>query len=173
MRIHKENKVISKDPIVDINQQQRDQNTSTLVSLGIKTAKTIAKLDKKENNNLFLSAEEHVFGEERNGTRIDGVPGATNTKDPQIFLSNVTTIYGIDFKGSIQIGATACVVFNNCRFAKTISIADGGQAQFIGCYFYNVGTIYNNGPVLNVYTIGTVNKTGILHTNVTVIAEIT
>ena len=173
MRINYESKITTNEPNAEINSQQRDQITSDFLSLRLKTRKNTPNLNKVVNNNMFLSAEDHVFGLEKDGTRIDGIPGTTNSIDPLNLSVSVTTIYGVEFIGAINISANASVTFNNCRFNKGIAIEAGGKAHFNSCYYKNTGVINNAGIAANVYVIGCINKTGLVHTNATIIAETT
>ena len=173
MRLTPEIKLTDGDPRDTQNMRTRNTILQNFSKMNFRSAADPAKLVKSINNAVLLSAEEHVFGAEKDGTRYDGLPGCTNAKDPCIFTVPFTQIYGINFAGTVSIAQNATVIFTNCRFANTIAMTAGAKAQFIGPYFYNVGSVQNVGIPANAYILGSVKKSGVSHTNVTVISELT
>ena len=172
MKLTNQLKNVNNDPQGSLNTQYLNTVANILTRCNIKTASDIAALPKEANNALFLTAEIHSFPPEKPFTRIDGMPGCKNDKTPATFMET-TTVSGVDFVGTVSLAAPASVIFNNCRFAGTVAMTSGATAQFIGCVFYSGGNVNNAGVAANAYIVGCVRKSGIAHTNVTIIAETT
>jgi len=173
MRTSNEIRVVDAAPRDQLNQQKRDFDSYTLQSLNVRTRKNQTVGPYAENNAYLLSGERHVLGTEVNGTRYDGVPGCIIDKDVTTFTVDTTTCQGMDFRGQVSIAATASVVFTNCRFSNTVAMTAGARAHFVGCYFYEQGSVNNSGVAANAYIVGCVRKSGIANVNVTTIAETT
>ena len=171
MRNSNETKVVEDSALSQANRVVRDTINYFVATLNLRTNKNTSALPLSTNNSVFLSGQDHVLNNEKDGTRYDGVPGCKVSKDGVTFSTATTTISGIDFTGTSSIGVNASVIFTNCRFSKTITIAAGGRAHFIGCYFYDVSSVQNAGGAANAYIIGCIRKSGIAHTNCTIVAE--
>lgn len=173
MRTSNEIRVVDAPPRDQLNQQKRDFDSYMLTTLNVRTKKNQSPGPLAENNAFLLSSERHVLGTELNGTRYDGVPGAIIDKDVTTFTVDATTCQGLDFRGAVSISAAASVIFTNCRFSATVAMTAGARAHFVGCYFYEQGSVNNAGVPANAYIIGCVRKSGIANINVTTISETT
>ncbi len=171
MRNSNEIKVVEDGTLSASNRIIRDTFNYIITSLNLRTNKNSSALPLVVNNAALLSGQEHVLSNEKDGTRYDGVPGCKVSKELVTFTAPTTTIFGIDFTGSISIDASASVIFTNCRFNNTVTITNGGRSHFNGCYFYGSGSVQNAGVAANAYIIGCIRKSGIAHTNVTIISE--
>lgn len=171
MKTSNEIRVTDADPRDQLNQQKRDFDSYQLQTLNIRTKKNAAAFPLAQNNSFLLSGERHTLGKEVNGTRYDGVPGCVVDKNVTDITVDTTTIAGVDFIGQVSLASAASVIFNNCRFARTVAMTAGARAHFIGCYFYDAGSVNNAGVAANAYIIGCVRKSGVAHVNVTIIAE--
>lgn len=161
---------VKNDPQDSLNVQYLDTVKNLLTKFNLRTASDVSSLPKETNNAIFLTAENHSFPPEKPLTRIDGMPGCNNSKNPVTFVET-TSVFGVDFTGSVSLSASSSVIFNNCRFAGTVAMTSGARAHFIGCVFYSGGNVNNAGAVANAYIIGCVRKSGVANTNVTVISE--
>jgi len=143
----------------------------------------------KSGNALMLLAGSHLgFSLNKDGTRVQGQPGAGVGK--LVTITGDAELEGIDFNRAdvatalVEVKGTATVIFTNCRFIRStadqadwVTVSAGCKAHFIGCFFLGVaagGNVVNNaGAAANVGIIGCSNKTGRSHLNVTSIFETT
>jgi len=160
-------------PAEQLNQQDRTLLQKAFSSLGLRTKQNFVSLPLNENNAVFLSAEQHTLPPEKNGTNFTGCPGATAINSVVNCTQDFTNYSNLSFVNAVSIAAAGSVIFNGCRFANTVAMTAGARAHFIGCYFYKNGSVQNAGVVTDAYIIGCVNKSGIAHTNATIIAETT
>lgn len=160
-------------PAEQLNQQDRTLLQKAFSSLGLRTRQNLISLPFNENNAVFLSAEQHTLPPEKNGSNFTGCPGATITNSVVNVTQNFTNYNNLSFVNAISIASAGSAIFNGCRFSETVAMTAGARAHFIGCYFYKNGSVQNTGVATDAYIIGCVNKSGIAHTNVTIISETT
>jgi hypothetical protein len=169
-----EQKNTEANPREELNQQNRDQLVKNFAALGLRTKNSAAGvLPLNENNSAFLSAETHTLPAEKNGTNFTGCAGATIANSTVNITESFTNFNNISFVTPVSIASNASVIFNGCRFAQTTAMTAGARAHFVGCYFYNQGSVQNAGLAANAYIVGCVRKSGIANLNVTVISETT
>jgi|3_EtaG_2_1085321.scaffolds.fasta_scaffold139531_2 hypothetical protein len=176
-----------------------DQLRSVVEGLGVtifQPAQPIEEVGIRDNAMLLLAGEHRGFRISKNGTKVEGAPGAVVTRLARVNTTSgpVTKIGGIHFLARtsssdnaaslVTVSATSRVVFNDCTFERYpmssgdyVSIASGGTAQFFGCNFIGTqtaGFVVNNAAAvpLNVYISGSYNTTGRLHNNCTIISEL-
>ena len=159
------------DPRDQLNLQDRDGLVRNFTNIGLRSSGNTSALPRVQNNSTLLGVGTHILDNSKTGTRFDGVPGAVCSSAKQVFSASTTSVSGIDFPNIVQINATSSVIFNNCRIFNTITMLAGAKAHYVGCTFLDKGTVQNSGIAANAYIIGCINKTGIAHSNVTIIAE--
>ena len=154
------------------NREVFDSLQSDITSLKLRTKNSGIKLQKTVDNYVSLSAEEHFIGAfDLPDTFITGFAGATTGN---IIFKKDTRIDNFHFKGIVTISSGATVIFSSCRFEQLITNEDGANSHYVGALFKGSAAVLNISAVAtDVSIVCSSRKSGVSHTNVTILSETT
>jgi len=101
------------------------------------------------------------------------IQGGTATHVEAVSIQNDCVITNVYIDKTTLLLADNTAIFKNCVFDDVITMEANAKAHFIGCLFRRLSAVNNAGVAADAYVIGCSRKSGIAHTNVTIIAETT
>jgi len=154
------------------NREVFDKLQKDISSLKIRTRNSGLNLEKNVDNSINASAEEHFIGElDSQDLFVNGFAGATTGN---IIFKKDTRINNFHFKGTVTINAGVTVIFSGCRFEKLVTNNNGAFSHYIAPLFKGTSAVNNLSAVAtDVSIVCSSRKSGVLHTNITMLSETT
>jgi len=154
------------------NRELFDDLQRDITSLKLNTKNSGIKLEKTVDNSINASAEQHFIGElDSQDIFLNGFAGS--------YTGNITfkkdaRVNNFHFKGTVIISAGATVQFSGCRFEKLVTNEDGAFSHYVAPLFKGSSAVLNNAvAATDVSIVCSSRKSGITHTNVTILSETT
>lgn len=151
------------------NQQQRENWRKNLEENVLKSS-ILPNERLKDNGYVIINGNHENLVITASDTSIRG---GTATHVEEVSIQSNCRLANVYIDKTTLILADNTAIFENCVFDDVITMEANAKAHFIGCLFRELSAINNAGLAANAYVLGCSRKSGVAHTNVTVIAETT
>jgi hypothetical protein len=150
----------------------RQNNAQTLNSIGVVGNKTVITLPRPSFNTINVSPDTRQLTTiNKSFTYLSSVSSTTITNGVE-FSEECQIVNGLTFEQALTVKSSCSVIFNNCRFAKSVNMETGAKAIFISAIFYTDGSVQNAGLAADAIINGAIKTSPTAHTNVTVVAQV-